>query len=316
MLKTAIIASRLDPAGMNIAKCLQEYDLRKLNAAIHIVDGDIIHAEGVDTTIYGGVKGNIKGDIKEKTDADLIIFASRHVSSAGKPSLSCHIAGNWNEAKFGGKAGKLCVAPAIVLKEIFLELHLQAKKFRAIQKLFNHEVTLEATHHGPLVEKPSLFVEIGSDEEEWAKKENGKIIASALVNTLGKMLFIDRKKPDDNMLDEKMPDDNMLDEKMPDEKRPDEKKYEVAVGIGGPHYCNTFNAFQLNTRVAVGHICPKYALEHLDAEMLQQAWGGTVPKPDFFLLDWKGLGKEKSNVLEILKTLGHRVERSDQLKQS
>ncbi|MBI2137992.1 D-aminoacyl-tRNA deacylase, partial [Candidatus Woesearchaeota archaeon] len=240
------------------------------------------------------IEGNIKEKIGGKADPDLIIFASRHVSSAGKPSLSCHIAGNWNEAKFGGKAGKLCVAPAIVLKEIFLELHCLAKRARELEKPFNHEITLEATHHGPLVEKPSLFVEIGSDEEEWAKKENGKIIASALVNALGKMLFIDRKRPD--------------------EKWPDEKKYEVAVGIGGPHYCNTFNAFQLNARVAVGHICPKYALEHLNAEMLQQAWERTIPKPDFFLLDWKGLGKEKQRVLEILKTPGHRVERSDQIK--
>ena len=34
---------------------------------------------------------------------------------------------------------------------------------------------------------------------------------------------------------------------------------------------NNFNKLLERTDVAVGHVCPKYALEHLDSEMIEKA---------------------------------------------
>ena len=31
-----------------------------------------------------------------------------------------------------------------------------------------YDITLEATHHGPLLDSPTLYLEIGSDEERWS----------------------------------------------------------------------------------------------------------------------------------------------------
>lgn len=89
--------------------------------------------------------------------------------------------------------------------------------------------------------------------------------------------------------------------------------YKIAFGIGGPHYANTFNKRILEKDIAIGHICPKYQLQNLDKEMIQQAMKKTIPKPDFVLLDWKGLGKEKQRIINLLNELKIEFKRSDQL---
>ena len=67
----------------------------------------------------------------------------------------------------------------------------------------------------------------------------------------------------------------------------------------------------LKSDIAVGHICPKHNLETLDEEMLNQMLEKTLPKPEFVMLDWKGLGKEKQRILELLKNNNIKFERSD-----
>jgi len=88
---------------------------------------------------------------------------------------------------------------------------------------------------------------------------------------------------------------------------------DVAFGVGGLHYCNNFNKVQLRTNIAIGHICPKYMLEKLDSEMILQAMSKTIPKPSFVLLDWKGLGREKQRIVNLLNELGIEYRRTDQL---
>ena len=38
-----------------------------------------------------------------------------------------------------------------------------------------YSVTLEVTHHGPLIEIPCCFIELGSQEKQWNDKEAAKI---------------------------------------------------------------------------------------------------------------------------------------------
>ena len=69
----------------------------------------------------------------------------------------------------------------------------------------------------------------------------------------------------------------------------------------------------LRTNYAVGHICPKYALEHLNEEMLIQAVNKTIPKPEIILMDWKGLGQFKQKTIELLEKLNLKYKRAQNI---
>ncbi|MBR9690787.1 hypothetical protein GOV08_03830 [Candidatus Woesearchaeota archaeon] len=147
MMKFAVIVSKKDPAGMNIKKFLDD---------VIVIDDETIFAENID----------------KEVDADILIFATKHQAKSGVASLSVHTPGNWGEAKFGGKDGEVCVAPANLLKK--------AMKLLENKKLEGFEVILECTHHGPFVSKPCMFIEIGSSENEWIREDAGKVIADVI----------------------------------------------------------------------------------------------------------------------------------------
>jgi D-aminoacyl-tRNA deacylase len=260
-MKTAIIVSKKDIAGMNVREFLEREDLKTLDAKLYVIEEDSIHAENLDREIH----------------ADLFIFATRHSSKQGIHCLSCHAPGNWGKAEAGGGERRLCIAPAIYLKEIFLLLN-------KMNVLEDFETTLECTHHGPYLEKPCFFVEIGSNEEEWGNKKAGAIVANVIIVFLRKL-------------------------------KEGFKGYEIGFGIGGTHYASTFNRKLINKDIALGHICPKYMLKSLDKEMILQAMEKTLPKADFVLLDWKGLGEEKKRIMKLLNDLIIKFKRADQLKQ-
>ena len=255
-MRTAIIASKKDPAGMNILNSLKNLDLTKYDAEIYEIQEELIYVENID----------------KKIKSDIFIFASHHQSKEGIHSLSCHAPGNWGKAEAGGIDNQLCFTNAVFLKEIFLLLNQK-------NTLKEFQVTMECTHHGPYLEKPCFFIEIGSDAEQWNNQEAGSIIAEVIIE------FLKR--------------DN------------DFKEYEVAVALGGTHYLATLNKIQLNSNIAIGHTCPKHQLQNLNRDMLLQAMEKTIPKPDFVLLDWKGLGKEKQRILKIIEEL--KIKRSDKL---
>ena len=275
MERIAIIASFKDPAGINIRNNLLElFDFEKIdekfdnneifeynripnkNIKLYLMNDELVYSEHID----------------KKIDADFLIFASKHRSRENKPSFAVHAIGNWGIANLGGKDKKLCPSSAVLLKNFFMELNENAKET-------NFEVTLEATHHGPYVEKPSVFVEIGSTEKEWNDNTNWEIIAKTIMNGI----------------------------------KNENKNYKLAVGIGGPHYPVNFNKIALRTDIALSHICQKYALKNLNEGAISQAIQKTKEKVDFMLLDWKGLGTEKQRIVEILKNLGMEIRRTDKI---
>lgn len=259
-MKTAIIVSKKDLAGMNIAQCLSKYNLKELNAELYELEKKSIFNEHIDKEI----------------GADLFIFATKHQSKKEIHSLSCHSPGNWGKAEAGGEDRKLCIAPATYLKEIFLLLN-------KTNNLKEFEVTMECTHHGPYLEKPCFFIEIGSNEERWQNKQAGEIIA--------KVIFEFLKKLNNNKIN----------------------NYKIALAVGGTHYLATLNKFQLNSNIAIGHTCPKYQLSNLDEEMILQAINKTKEKVEFILLDWKGLGKEKQRIIDLLNKLKIEYKRTDKI---
>ncbi|MBL7055259.1 D-tyrosyl-tRNA(Tyr) deacylase [Candidatus Woesearchaeota archaeon] len=270
-MRIAIVVSKQDISGMNIKDSLLElFDFKKINGIFNdnsvyetIVNGGIIRLYTLnENTIYANGLDN-------EIAAELFVFATRHSAKSGIKTLCIHTPGNWDKAEFGGFDKKLCIAAPSLIKDAFLILN-------ALAKDSGYECTLEATHHGPFIEKPCFFIEIGSSENEWKDKNAAEIIAKTIIQVF------EREK----------------------------KGYKAAFGIGGIHYCLNFNKIILRTDIAIGHICPKYALEKLNQEMILQAIEKTQEKVDFVLLDWKGVGKEKQRILELLKKLNLKYHRN------
>jgi len=261
--KFLIVASKKDLAGVNITTRLSQFRGNPLlagmkNAAsydFYLVEDEIIKTENLDA---------------EKINKyDFIIFASRHSSSnpESQKTLSVHAPGNFRFAEHGGEPGKACPSSAIFQKQIFEKLKKMAKEHNLDKE---YSVTMEVTHHGPLINKPCLFIEIGPREVEWNDRRAAFVIAKTIDETI---------------------------------KGYHENPYnEVAIAIGGPHYCPSFNKIQANSNVAISHVISKNVFP-LTKEMVEEAIQKTDEEVDFILLDWKGLGNSemKQQVLGVLK---------------
>jgi len=270
--KYLIIASKLDPAGINITTQLSQFRENPVLSSMkqsssfdfYLADNEIIYTENLGL---------------EKIDQyDFIIFASRHKSEKRERTLSIHAPGNWRRNELGGEKEKICKTSAIFQKQIFGKLTANADKYH----LRDYKVTLECTHHGPLINKPCIFIEIGSTENEWKDRKAAFVIAKTISETINEFNL--------------------------------NPYNEVAVGIGGPHYCPNFNKIQLKSNVAISHIIPAYVLP-LTEEMLKQAIEKTEEEVDFIVLDWKGLGNadERKRILDILGTLYLRHKKTSEI---
>jgi D-aminoacyl-tRNA deacylase len=263
-MKYAIIYSKKDLAGINIAECLKQFFLPQVT--IIEVAKESYEVENIDE------KEEYKEQLK---NVEFIIFATRHQAKEKRNTLSLHAPGNWRNADFGGKPSKVCKTSALALKFLFQKM--QENKITAN---LDYELTLEVTHHGPLIEKPCLFIEIGTTEEQWQDKKAGQVIAK----TISDFQNFDKWKAEEN-----------------------NKKIKTAIAIGGPHYCNNFNKIQLSkeSNIAISHIVPQYCLP-LNETMLKEAIEKTSENTDLVLVDWKGCGnsEERQKILNLIEKFG------------
>ncbi|MBU1894259.1 MAG: D-aminoacyl-tRNA deacylase [Candidatus Omnitrophica bacterium] len=262
--KYLIVASKQDKAGTGITTALSQFRKNPLITSMskdakgfdfYLIETEIIEDSGVD---YEKLK-----------PYDFIIFASKHQSEKGEKSLSVHAPGNWlsTEPKFGGEKQKVCPTSALFQKQLFENLNKVSKEHELDEK---YNITLECTHHGPLIDKPCIFIEIGSSETEWNDRKAAFVVAKTISETI--------------------------------ETFKENPYNEVAIGIGGPHYCPNFNKIQLNSNIAISHIIPQYVLP-LKLEMVKQAIEKTSEEVDFAVLDWKGLGnaEQRQEIIKILE---------------
>ncbi|MFH1398780.1 MAG: D-aminoacyl-tRNA deacylase [Candidatus Woesearchaeota archaeon] len=266
-MKFAIICSNKDQAGLTIKKSL--IDLFRFEKTDELFENNPVFTFN-NTKLYTANQDSVYcEDIDKKIQADLFIFATKHESRNSIPSLSVHTQGNWYKAEFGGRDSQLCIGPANFLKTALIKLTELAKNL-------DFEIIQECTHHGPYLEKPSMFIEIGSSEEQWVRKDAAKIIAQTIIHLTESTIPI----------------------------------HKTAVGLGGLHHTPSFKKIIVNSDIAIGHVCPKYMLEHLNAEILQQAIERTWPKAEMIILDYKGLGKHKEHVKDILKNFSLEIKRT------
>jgi len=257
--KYLIIASKKDKAGINIMTNLSQFRENpvlsswgnKPNFDFYLIEEEMIYTENL--------------DLEKINQYDFIIFASKHQSEKKEKTLSIHPPGNFRNADLGGEKYKVCPSSALFNKFIFGKLQEKAKEAN-----LDYNVTLECTHHGPLINKPCVFIEIGSTETEWTDRRAGFIIAKVIKETI--------------------------------EEFKEDKYKEIAIGIGGPHYCPGFNKLQLTSNVAFSHIIPAYVMPLSSVNVLETI-KKTLEPVDFVVLDWKGLGKseQRQQVIDILE---------------
>ncbi len=212
----------------------------------------------------------LENDLKHIKSAEIIIVASTHKSEAGVPMLNAHFTGNFgDDISHGGTARALSIAPALYQRAAVLEY---AKLKTTNPKLQTYQVGIEATHHGPTLDLPVLFVEVGSTEKEW-----GDLVAcEAAAKVILKLVSADFGQKAEGI--------------------------KIVVGFGGGHYCPQFTKKLFGEGFAFGHICPKYAADGLTEEVILQAINKTTPRPKKVLVEWKGLsGEHRKNIISTLE---------------
>ena len=249
-MEFAVIVSKDDVAGKNIASFL-EGNLPG-NMRLHFIEGNQCFA-----------------DSANEIEADFLVFASLHRSESAKPTLTTHAIGNWGKAEIGGKDSTLVPTNAFLLKNYLIGLQEQKEGLG-----LDYSVSIECTHHGPVLTKPTVFIELGSSPKQWGDLK----AAEAVANTILKYTSL-------------------------------EGNFKPAIAFGGGHYCSEFTKLVLRTDYALGHVCPLYALHNLTAGLVQQAINATNPKAESLVLDWKGLKAEKQKVSQLSEESGITVER-------
>ena len=270
--KVTIVCSTQDRASQNIKNNLlniREWEPVKSNCKYPVfeyrnfriveIDEGLIYQDRIDTKL-----------IACGLPTDLIIFASKHRSKDGRAIFTVHSTGNVDEAKFGGRDKELSTAAPQVVGSLLRSLNTLAGNE-------DYEVTLECTHHGPSdMNIPSVFIEIGSNEEQWLDEVAGRIVANAIL------LLKNNESP-------------------------------VAVGFGGTHYAPRQNALTLETDITFGHIFPNHALDKLDEDLIKQAF--IKSNADFAYFDRNSMKAKLRDKLEaIIEKLGYEVLRESDIR--
>ena len=247
-----LVAYKNDPAGNNMAKFLSQ-DLEKMNG--------VFRGEKFDVLIT--TSPVISADwLEEKFDYDGYVFLSKHAAESGTLALTCHSTGNFDVAKFGGNSQQVAIPFPSFQKTYLQNLWKNRTDFPDFQ------ITIEATHHGPTdLNKPSIFIEIGTTQKQWNDVELCNSIAQIVKKTFEKPL----------------------------------QQFPFAVCFGGTHYSQKFTNEIINGKFALGTVIPKHALEFLKEPLFQHIIERNIGA-QVALLDWNGLGKNKQKIVELLST--------------
>jgi len=241
-----IISSTTDPASANIKKSLLNQSTWDESGTFN---GNTVycHSTMKDIVIVTINDSKIRHEHLDKEVKEVLgiepkqtIFISRHRSKTGEPTLTVHPIGNYGKAEFGGGTKILPKSSPRLMTHLLRLL----KKNTEQAKLY-HKVCFEVTHHGPHIDIPALFIEVGSDEEEWGKKEPATVVAKSVLELL-----------DSYHYEEDFSDDTP-----------------VLLGVGGGHYAPRFTDVAFEKKAAFGHMIPMYQINagNIDDEMFEQA---------------------------------------------
>jgi D-aminoacyl-tRNA deacylase len=264
-----IVASNKDIASLNIKQqILDHYPFRKTAETFQRSPAYTADVKGKEVTMATLNEESVKAQTlpRDFPNAELIIFISRHSSQSGMPTLSVHTPGNLGNAELGGLPQSVSIAPASAMQTALKTLMRQKEELN-----LNYEVSYECTHHGPSLNKPTMFVELGSSPPQWNDLRAAEAVANAAISAIA--TFSTRTSS-------------------------------AVLGIGGTHYNQKFTRMALAGEAVFGHMISKYALCNVDSAMLRQCVEKTLEPVSLAFLDWKGIKSEdKPNLLTALENV-------------
>ena len=183
-----------------------------------------------------------------------IIFPSRHVAASGQPSLTLHPIGVPHlpenvQGPYGGHGGQ-APPPSSRLAPWWKMLLQKAQNDASVE---GFDLSLEVTHHGPTVNVPCLFIEVGSTEATWGHLGAAQILASIIREGL-----LDSPGATWN---QEMHEGEL-----------------VLVTLGGGHYAPRANQLAAVEGVWLGHMLATYALpfEQTDDGEVRGTWKQSI----------------------------------------
>lgn len=179
-----------------------------------------------------------------------VIFPSRHAAKSGQPCLTLHPIGVPHLAKtespeFGGKSGFAPPpSPRLgpwwrLLKRIWVE-----------NAIPDFSLSLEVTHHGPVLNVPCLFIEVGSTLDYWPHEGAASLLSDVIWNGLG------------------LGDEHEV-------GRWDPKKHQnqpVLITLGGGHYAPKGNKLASEEHVWLGHMLANHSIPFGSSEQPGTLW--------------------------------------------
>ncbi len=247
-----LVAYQSDPAGSNLAHHISQ-SMKQ--------DGEFYRGKNYDLVVIQTPA--ISADwLEEKYHYDGFVFLSKHASETGTLALTCHSTGNFSEALFGGKPRQVAIPHPQLQKSYMQALWAKRKDFAKF------EITIEATHHGPTaLNKPALFIEVGTTEKQWNDK--------ALCGSVAKIVE--------------------------DVMSTTPNRHDVAICFGGTHYPEKFTKELIDGQYALGTVIPKHALDFVDEELFSHVLERNK-EAKRALVDWSSLGKNKQKILYLIET--------------
>ena len=181
-----------------------------------------------------------------------VIFPSRHSAASGNASLTLHPIGTMQvpseiTPEYGGRPAD-CPPPNPRLAAWWRELNRVGADFNGF------DLTLETTHHGPWIETPSMFIEIGSTAATWGHKRAAELLAGIIFRGLG------------------LDGGEGLGEW--------DGTGQVVVTLGGGHYAPRANMLGMHSHVWIGHMLATYALpfERDESGKISGMWENSIRK--------------------------------------
>jgi len=247
-----LVAYQLDPAGSNLAAHISQ-SMKQ--------DGEIYRGKNYDLVTIP--TPTISADwLEEEYHYDGFVFLSKHASETGTLALTCHSTGNFSEALFGGKPRQVAIPHPHLQKSYMQALWEKRKDF------VQFEITIEATHHGPTaLNKPTLFIEVGTTEKQWNDKELCSSVATIIEDVMSMT----------------------------------PKSHDIAICFGGTHYPEKFTKELIEGQYALGTVIPKHALDYVDKELFSHILERNK-EAKCALVDWSGLGKNKQKIVDLIMT--------------
>lgn len=199
---------------------------------------------------------------------DEVVFMSRHKAASGIPTLTVHPIGNYKEADFGGR-------PNTLVKSSPASMSQMLRLIEEYNDTDLYKVSFEVTHHGPYLDVPTSFIEIGSDESHWGDVHAAEILSRVIEDTT-------------------VPEG-----------------YVEAIGVGGGHYAPRFTEMVLGYKISIGHMIPGYQIDGMDEDTvihyLAQASEATNGTRCVYLHKKAFRKSEQKRMEELIKSAGYEI---------